>query len=110
MKRIRSRTAIAVLAGATACFAGAVAGQNAAGQFKPPEMKMDRAMMSAKGSDTDVVFARKMLSHHQGAIDMSRVELTNGRDPDLKAMAQKTIDENARGQRELRRWLRSHGG
>jgi len=37
--------------------------------------KMDQAMMSAKGSTPDVTFARKMMAHHQGAIDMAMQHL-----------------------------------
>lgn len=39
----------------------------------------------------DSDFATMMIIHHQGAIDMSEVELQNGSDADIKAMAQNII-------------------
>lgn len=72
--------------------------------------KMDQAMMNAKGSTPDVIFARKMMAHHQGAIDMAQIELRRGSDADAKKIAQKTIDENTKGKSELEAWLKSHGG
>lgn len=72
--------------------------------------KMDQAMMNAKGSTPDVTFARKMIAHHQGAIDMAQIELRHGSDADAKKIAQKTIDENTKGTSELEAWLKSHGG
>jgi len=72
--------------------------------------KMDQAMMSAKGSTPDVTFARKMMAHHQGAIDMAMIQLRHGSDADAKKIAQKTIDENTKSKAELEAWLRAHGG
>lgn len=72
--------------------------------------KMDQAMMSAKGSTPDVTFARKMMAHHQGAIDMAQIQLRHGSDADAKKIAQKTIDENTKSKAELEAWLKSHGG
>lgn len=72
--------------------------------------KMDQAMMSAKGATPDAMFARKMIAHHQGAIDMAQIQLRHGADADAKKIAQKTIDENTKGKAELEAWLKSHGG
>jgi len=72
--------------------------------------KMDQAMMSAKGSTPDATFARKMMAHHQGAIDMAQIQLRHGADADAKKIAQKTIDENTKSKAELEAWLKSHGG
>lgn len=71
---------------------------------------MDKAMMSATGTTTDAMFARKMMAHHQGAIDMAQIELKRGGDADAKRIAQKTIDENVKGKAELAAWLKVHGG
>lgn len=71
---------------------------------------MDKAMMAAKGSTPDVTFARKMIAHHQGAIDMARIELEHGMDADAKRLAQQTIDENTKGIADLQAFLRAHGG
>lgn len=78
--------------------------------FMASMKKMDHAMMSAKGDSVDAMFARKMIAHHQGAIDMAKVELEHGTDAQAKQQAQKTIEENTRGIQELQDWLKAHGG
>ena len=72
--------------------------------------KMHTAMMSAKGSSADVTFARKMLAHHQGAIDMAQIELKYGSDAEAKRMAQQMIADQTKSKTELEAWLRAHGG
>ena len=78
--------------------------------FMTSMKKMDHAMMSAKGSTIDTTYARKMIAHHQGAIDMAKVELMHGSDASAKRLAQMTIDENTKGIADLREYLRQHGG
>ncbi|WP_310538788.1 DUF305 domain-containing protein [Phenylobacterium sp.] len=71
---------------------------------------MDHAMMAANGPTVDVTYARKMIAHRQGAIDMAKVELMHGSDPSAKRLAQMTIDENTKGIADLREYLRKNGG
>lgn len=53
---------------------------------------MDRAMKQAPMSgNPDHDFAAMMIPHHQGAIDMAKVELLYGRDPALRRIAQEII-------------------
>jgi uncharacterized protein (DUF305 family) len=52
---------------------------------------MHRGMAVTTSGDPDVDFARMMIPHHQGAIDMARVELAQGKDPARRAMAQDII-------------------
>jgi uncharacterized protein (DUF305 family) len=44
-----------------------------------------------RNGDPDHDFASAMVPHHQGAIDMAKVELLYGRDPVLRCMAQEII-------------------
>lgn len=78
--------------------------------LKMDEMRMSKAMMAAKASDFDVLWARKMIVHHQGAIDMSQSLLKHGGDAEAKRMAQMTIDENTKAKAELEAFVRKHGG
>jgi uncharacterized protein (DUF305 family) len=56
--------------------------------------RMDSAMIAAKPTnDPDRDFAAMMIPHHQGAIDMAKVELIYGRDPVLRRLAEGIIVE-----------------
>jgi uncharacterized protein (DUF305 family) len=54
---------------------------------------MHAAMQIARSGDTDRDFARMMIAHHQGAIDMALVQLKYGADERLKRLAQSMIVE-----------------
>ncbi len=54
---------------------------------------MHEGMMVAPTGDPDRDFARMMIPHHQGAIDMALVELRFGRDERLRRLAQGIIVE-----------------
>jgi len=73
--------------------------------FSAAEVKMHEAMMAATGADAGETWARKMIPHHQGALDMSQIVLRDSRDADIRRMAQKTVEMQTRDIAELRRWL-----
>ena len=50
-----------------------------------------KAMKSTGHADKD--FAAMMISHHQGAIDMSEAYLKYGRDEEMRKMAAKMIED-----------------
>jgi len=58
--------------------------------------------------DADHDFATMMREHHKGAIDMARVELEHGKDPELKSLAQKMIEDQSREIKQLDEWLEKH--
>src|SRR5215813_9863146 len=67
---------------------------------------MDSAMMAAKPkNDPDRDFAAMMIPHHQGAIDMAKVELIYGRDPVLRRLAQGIIVEQQQEIEVMQRYL-----
>jgi len=48
-------------------------------------------LAAASGVDFDRLFARMMIAHHQGAIQMARTEQAHGVNPDTKALAARII-------------------
>ena len=72
--------------------------------------KMNQAMMapSAMTGDPDRDFVAMMMPHHQGAIDMARIYLRDGKDPTIRRMAQKVITDQEREIREFREWQAKH--
>ena len=55
-------------------------------------------------------FARMMIIHHQGAIDMSRRQLARGTDPALRKMAGEIIAAQQREIAQLNTFLDANGG
>lgn len=71
--------------------------------------KMNRDMMGAPmtgNPDRDLV--TMMMPHHQGAIDMARIYLRDGKDPAIRRMAQKIIVDQEREIRDFKAWLAKH--
>lgn len=64
--------------------------------FAQSEMAMDQAMTAAVGVNAADSWVRKMIEHHRGAIDMSRIVLTQSPTAEVAKMAQMTIDKQGR--------------
>jgi uncharacterized protein (DUF305 family) len=58
-------------------------------------VRMDAAMCITPSADADRDFARAMIPHHQGAVEMARLELVYGRDPRLRRLAQGMVVEQS---------------
>jgi uncharacterized protein (DUF305 family) len=68
--------------------------------------QMHQGMMS---EDADVAFAAGMLAHHQGAVDMARIQLRYGKDPALLKLAQEVIQAQEPEIKQMQDWLKAHG-
>jgi uncharacterized protein (DUF305 family) len=73
--------------------------------FREVQARMHREMDIPLTGDPDRDFAAGMIPHHQGAIDMARVELEHGRDPGMRRLAEQVIDAQEKEIALLRAFL-----
>ena len=70
---------------------------------------MNKAMASAPMTgDIDQDFVAMMIPHHQGAIDMCKVELAEGKDAILKKLCRAVIAAQAKEIAMMQHWQRQH--
>jgi uncharacterized protein (DUF305 family) len=110
----RSTLRALALSGALACLPGTAPalaqGTSPAGQrYMDAMAKMQKDMSKDPSGDADVDFARMMIPHHEGALDMAKIELQHGKDAKLRLMAEKLIKAQSKEVGDLRDWLKKHG-
>ncbi|WP_375263457.1 DUF305 domain-containing protein [Palleronia sp.] len=81
------------------------AGSPATKAFRAANLAMHEAMDIEFTDNADIDFARGMIGHHQGAIDMARVALEHGEDPQLRQLAEEVIATQEEEITFLRQWI-----
>jgi len=71
--------------------------------------KMHTGIASIKPTgDNDADFVRFMLPHHQAALDMAKAELTHGKDPQMRRLAQEIVTDQQSEIELMQFWLKRH--
>ena len=78
--------------------------------FAAANAKMHAAMDITFTGNADIDFVRGMIAHHQGAIDMAKVELEHGKDAELRKLAEEIIAAQEGEIRMMKDWLARNGG
>jgi uncharacterized protein (DUF305 family) len=79
--------------------------------FKEADERMMKGMSAPPYTgDADKDFVSHMIPHHQGAIEMAKVELKYGKDPELKRLAKNIINAQHAEIGFMQRWQAKHGG
>lgn len=76
--------------------------------FDDANARMHDGMAMAKSGDVDLDFARGMLAHHRGAVEMAQIELEHGSDPEMRALAREVIHAQQQEIEQLSRWIHEH--
>lgn len=69
----------------------------------------DDMMRGIAHDDADVAFAAGMLAHHDGAVQMARIQLQYGKDPAMRQLAEEVIRAQEGEMILLKDWLAKRG-
>lgn len=76
--------------------------------FKAADKRMMKAMSRPMRGDTDQDFVAGMLPHHAGAVNMAKVELRYGKDPEMLKLAHSIIVAQDKEIVQMRNWQARH--
>lgn len=88
---------------------GAPAASPSTRAYQDVNARMHRGMAVAYTGDADVDFIKGMIPHHQGAIDMAKVVLAHGKDPETRKLAQEIVAAQEKEIAMMRDWLKKRG-
>lgn len=71
--------------------------------------KMHHDMDIKPSGDIDTDFIRGMIPHHQGAIDMAKVVMTYGKDPEVRKLAEAIVKAQEGEIAWMQEWLKKNG-
>ena len=86
---------------------GAPAGK-AEQAFQAANARMHQAMAITYSGNADIDFARGMIPHHQGAVEMAKTVLAFGKDPQLRKLAQEIIKAQETEIAFMQEWLKAN--
>ncbi|TGV30105.1 DUF305 domain-containing protein, partial [bacterium M00.F.Ca.ET.168.01.1.1] len=76
--------------------------------YKAAMDKMQTDMMRNYTGNADADFVRGMIPHHQDAIDMAKVVIANGKDPEIRKLAEGVVKAQEAEIKQMQDWLPKH--
>jgi uncharacterized protein (DUF305 family) len=78
--------------------------------FMEANDRMHAGMAIEFSGNAEVDFIRGMIPHHQGAVDMARIVLEHGSDPEVRKLAEAVIAAQEAEIKWMQDWLARNGG
>lgn len=88
---------------------GAMGDSPSSKAFAEANTKMHKDMAVPLTGNADVDFVQSMIPHHQGAIDMARIVLEHGKDPEIRKLAEEVIAAQEGEIAMMKAWLAKNG-
>ncbi|MDH4442472.1 MAG: DUF305 domain-containing protein [Rhizobium sp.] len=88
---------------------GAMVDSPSSKAFAEANAKMHADMAVPLTGNADVDFVQGMIPHHQGAIDMAKIVLEHGKDPEIRKLAQEVIAAQEGEITMMKAWLAKNG-
>lgn len=85
-------------------------GSAATEAYQAANMAMHQAMEIDYSGNADVDFIRGMIPHHEGAVEMAKIVLAHGTDPEVRKLAQDIIAAQEAEIAWMKDWLAKNGG
>jgi uncharacterized protein (DUF305 family) len=89
--------------------AAAAAGGAVAEAYRAVNATMHRDMEVPLTGDADRDFVLSMIPHHQGAVDMAKIVLAHGKDPEIRRLAESIVASQEAEIRQMKEWLAQAG-
>ncbi len=106
------RGGMAVMGGRGMGAMSGPAGQHQSGDQSVPSLafravndKMHRDMAIELTGNVDADFTKAMIAHHQGAVDMAKITLAFGKDPEVRKLAEEVVRTQEAEISVMRGWL-----
>lgn len=77
--------------------------------FAEANARMHKDMAVPLTGNADVDFVQGMIPHHQGAIDMAKIVLEHGKDPEIRKLAEEVIKAQEGEIAMMKAWLAKNG-
>ena len=77
--------------------------------FQAANARMHKDMSIAFTGDADVDFVRGMIPHHKGAVEMAKIVLEHGKDPEVRKLAEAVIKAQESEITWMNDWLKAKG-
>lgn len=78
--------------------------------FMEANDRMHQNMMMEYTGNADVDFIKGMIPHHQGAVEMAKIVLEHGTDPEVRKLAEGIIGAQEAEIQWMEDWLAKNGG
>jgi uncharacterized protein (DUF305 family) len=88
---------------------GAMGDSPSSKAFAEANAKMHKDMAVPLTGNADVDFVQGMIPHHQGAIDMAKIVLEHGKDPEIRKLAEEVIAAQEGEIAMMKAWLAKNG-